>query len=98
MLDFSQEKPLTFAAVSRGHPTHPSVPTVWRWALKGLQGVRLESLKIGGRRFTSLEAIDRFAARLTEPRPVEELGASKRRQQEMIQSAERAEAVFGGHS
>jgi hypothetical protein len=38
--------------------------TAWRWALKGVGGVRLESIKIGGVRFTSRQACDRFLAAL----------------------------------
>ena len=39
-----------------------SVASIWRLVLKGLRGVKLESTKILGTRFTSLEAIDRFIA------------------------------------
>jgi hypothetical protein len=38
------------------------VQTVWRWALKGLRGVRLETVKIGGVRVTSEAALRRFFA------------------------------------
>jgi hypothetical protein len=34
--------------------------TLWRWALKGLKGQLLETRMIGGIRFTSAEALDRF--------------------------------------
>jgi hypothetical protein len=47
-----------------------SFPTVWRWALRGIvaadgQRIRLETLKLGGRTVTSLEALQRFAERLS---------------------------------
>ena len=38
--------------------------TVWRWSLRGCRGVRLESLLVGGVRFTSRQACDRFLAAL----------------------------------
>ena len=95
MIDVRIEKPFSFASICELHPTHPSVQTQWRWALKGLRGIRLETAKIGGRRYTTFEAIDRFAARLTEPRPGDGPKASKRRQQEVTQAVEEAEAVFG---
>ncbi len=43
--------------------------TLWRWATKGVRGVdgrrvRLETIKLGGRRYTSVEAVERFAAAL----------------------------------
>jgi hypothetical protein len=37
-----------------------NVSTVWRWTLRGVRGHRLESALVGGLRFTSHEAIDRF--------------------------------------
>lgn len=98
MIDVNKEKPRSFFETSKRHPIHPSVPTLWRWSLHRLQGIQLETVKIGGRRYTSFEAIDRFAARLTEPRSPEKPDASKCRQQEMALSAELAEAVFGGRT
>jgi hypothetical protein len=41
-----------------GRPVHPS--TVWRWALSGLRGVRLETAMVGGVRVTSAAALRRF--------------------------------------
>ncbi len=34
--------------------------SLYRWATSGLRGVVLESWFIGGKRYTSMEAIDRF--------------------------------------
>ncbi len=39
---------------------HPAVRTLGRWGLTGLRGVRLELTKIGGRWFTTVEAIETF--------------------------------------
>ncbi len=98
MIDVNEEKPFSFSTISKRHPIHPSVPTLWRWALHGLQGIQLETVKIGGRRYTSFEAIDRFSARLTGLRSPEGPNASVRRQQEMARAAEQTEAVFGGRA
>lgn len=42
--------------------------SLWRWATKGVKSgasrVRLETIKVGGTRYTTVEAIERFAARL----------------------------------
>jgi hypothetical protein len=64
-IDIDREHLLTFnqAAKSLQHPVAPS--SIWRWARRGLQGIYLESVLIGGTRFTSSEAISRFAAALT---------------------------------
>ena len=35
--------------------------TAWRWMLKGRKGHKLESLIVGGQRYTSREAVCRFA-------------------------------------
>jgi hypothetical protein len=45
----------------------PSATTMARWCLSGMRGRRLESIKAGGPRRTSREAINRFFQRLAEP-------------------------------
>jgi uncharacterized protein DUF1580 len=47
-----------------GRPTHPA--TLYRWAKTGLRGVTLETIRVGGVRCTSLEALQRFCERLTD--------------------------------
>lgn len=41
-------------------PKRISLQTVYRWATKGVNGIVLESIRVGGRKFTSSEAIQRF--------------------------------------
>ncbi len=43
---------------ARGRPYHAS--TASRWALYGLHGTKLESVKLGGKRFTKTEWLARF--------------------------------------
>jgi len=38
----------------------PHISTLWRWCLKGCHGVKLESICIGGKRFVTPSAIQRF--------------------------------------
>jgi hypothetical protein len=45
-------------------PVH--VSTLWRWALSGLRGVRLETALVGGVRVTSNDALRRFFAALND--------------------------------
>lgn len=45
----------------------PSANTMARWCIAGLGGVKLESLKRGGKRVTTREAIVRFFHRRAEP-------------------------------
>ena len=37
-----------------------SKAVMYRWALKGVTGILLETVKVGGSRFTTVEAIERF--------------------------------------
>ncbi len=70
MIDIATETLLTPAqaarlrpGIRRGRPTHPS--TVFRWIARGVRGHRLEAVRLGGHLFTSVEALQRFAERLT---------------------------------
>ena len=45
-----------------GKPVHPSA--IWRWARIGIKVIRLETLRLGVRFLTSMEALDRFAKAL----------------------------------
>lgn len=38
--------------------------TLWRWATKGLRGVKLETRRLGRRVVTSVDALERFSAAL----------------------------------
>jgi hypothetical protein len=42
-----------------------SICTTWRWASRGVRGIRLETFNIGGRRWTTDEAFARFVAGTT---------------------------------
>ena len=43
-------------------PTRPDISTLQRWRLRGVRGVKLETVKIGGFTLTSRQAIHRFLA------------------------------------
>lgn len=43
----------------------PCAVTVWRWARKGVRGVKLETEQIGGRLVTTAEAVERFLAKVS---------------------------------
>jgi Protein of unknown function (DUF1580) len=89
--------PQAARAVPRGQGQFGVDPsTVWRWHLRGVRGVRLETLLVGGKRFTSAQALDRFfqattAAAAGLPNPV---SASAQRRK-AIASAERELAEAG---
>jgi hypothetical protein len=60
MIDRMTETLIPIEQVPDELPSNPHPSTVHRWRLRGIAGVKLETLKIGGRRFTSKEAIERF--------------------------------------
>ena len=77
-------------------PGRPGRATVWRWVLTGVRGQRLETLLVGGRRYTSREAIERFIAATTaasngEPAPTR----TSRQRERAIEQAERELAAAG---
>ena len=56
-----REAARTLPARRNGKPLH--ISTLCRWAARGVRGVVLETLRIGGTRYTSLEALQRFFER-----------------------------------
>jgi hypothetical protein len=77
-------------------PTNPSPATLHRWAFKGINGVKLETYKIGGRRYTTAEALERFVFRLSESRASDAPSPPSRQVEERkARAAERAEAIYG---
>lgn len=40
----------------------PNVATIWRWATKGIRGVRLQTLSLGRYRYTNKRALEQFIA------------------------------------
>jgi hypothetical protein len=66
MIDLRSEELVALAEAGRHVPGRPHLSTIFRWAQKGVRGgVRLETVVVGGRRFTSVEAICRFVAALS---------------------------------
>jgi len=50
-------------------PWPMSLSTVKFWAKVGVKGVKLETARLGGRRLTSKEAVQRFLMRINDPQP-----------------------------
>lgn len=66
-IDIFSEHLVPINQASQHVPGRPHKSTVWRWVLRGVRGQKLETCLCGGRRFTSIEAIERFVSRLTAP-------------------------------
>ncbi len=62
----SPQPPLSLPQAATRFPNRPSSQTVYRWATHGVRGVKLGSQMIGGRKYTSQAAIDRFLVDLNQ--------------------------------
>ncbi len=67
MIDTNKETLLTIQQAAKSLPNRKggrglNFSTVWRWVLNGCRGHKLETVLVGGTRFTSHEAIERFQA------------------------------------
>jgi hypothetical protein len=65
MVDITTEKLFQFHHARELIPGRPAIQTLHRWRLRGIRGHKLETILIGGKRFTSIEAIERFSAALS---------------------------------
>ena len=84
-LDIQSEALISFADAAARLPSRPNLSTLHRWRLKGVRGVRLESCLLGGKRYTSLEALQRFTDRTS---AAGNSGATAPSQERRIQQAE----------
>ena len=58
--------PDPLSQLARRLPRKPSPATLWRWHKKGVKGVRLEVVSVGGRTYTTEAAFREFVRRQTE--------------------------------
>jgi hypothetical protein len=87
MHDLMKERLVSLKEARQEFPKRPSIPTLWRWILGGVSGVRLESILIGGRRYTSGEACRRFVAACNQAKVTQiETTNARRRQLDAAQS------------
>jgi hypothetical protein len=89
MLELNDELfPLSKARNHYPTPNPPHPATLMRWALKGVgkAKIKLETVKIGGRRYTSRAALEAFVARLS---GATSTAAATQRRRESYRRAER---------
>ena len=67
MIDIFHETPIPIGQIGEVLGiTQPHPGTVFRWITKGLRGgIKLETSMVGGRRYTTHEALQRFIERTT---------------------------------
>jgi hypothetical protein len=100
MIDVANEDVIPLSAAAREVPNRDAgrgvnISTVWRWALKGSRGVKLETAFVGGIRMTSREALQRFYAAVTAVANGETAPATTGKRQKQIEAAEKELAAAG---
>ena len=84
MIDIATEQLMPIREVPRFLPPRLSgrrvhVSAVYRWMNRGVRGVRLEGVKVGGTMYTSVEALQRFGECLSGRRTEAGEKASRRK-------------------
>ena len=64
-IDINNERVIPISEAPRHFPGRPNISSIYRWFGRGARGARLETLVVGAKRFTSIEAIERFIERTT---------------------------------
>lgn len=88
-IDLSQESLLPLQEAPKHVPGRPHISTIYRWITR--KNNPLETVKVGGRVFTSVEAIHRFIAGCNQSRPANSTAA----RQHQIKRAEETLDAFG---
>lgn len=89
MSDILTEKPIPIGEAPKHIPGRPHAATVWRWYQHGVRGVKLETYLVGGKRFTSAGAIQRFIRQSTEAQDGPAINrAPSRQRQKQIEAAD----------
>jgi uncharacterized protein DUF1580 len=100
MIDSRNEDLMTLAAAARtlpgrkGRGINPS--TLWRWHVRGIRGQRLETLMVGGTRYTSAQAIQRFFERATSAADGQSVPAATAAQRRRAMQAAEQELIAAG--
>ena len=69
MIDVTSEDVLAINDVPATLPNRPHVATIWRWVKRGSRGVKVETVCMGGRRYTSKAALSLCSKIPLEPPP-----------------------------
>jgi hypothetical protein len=95
MIDPQTESLVSLTDAAKSLPNRPNLTTVWRWRNRGVRGIKLETILIGGRRMTSREALSRFfAATTAAAEGARVVSETPRQREKRLRAAEkRAEAL-----
>ncbi len=103
MIDITQETLIPLREAPRRLPPRPSgkrvhISACYRWISRGVRGVHLEAIRIGGSTYTSLEALQRFADHLGAPGATQttpEPRQTRARQRQIDQASKRLRDALG---
>jgi hypothetical protein len=96
MIDVDNESVITFPEAARALPNRPNLSTLWRWRMQGVRGIKLEIICIGGRTYTSREALARFLERVTAAKSGEPVPTRTNRHRQRDQRAARKQLAEAG--
>lgn len=99
MIDLATEQLVAVRDIPRHLPRRPTgkrvhISACYRWLARGVRGVKLEAIRIGGTTYTSVEALQRFAERLNSAtsRPLSEPTPSQARRKAIDRAARELDA------
>jgi len=78
-----QDNLIPLGKAARLLPFKPNPTTLWRWRTRGVRGHKLETVNIGGRVYTSLDALNEFVAAINASGGCTPPPVSKRREAEL---------------
>ena len=96
-MSLRDEQLVSFPDASKRLPSRPSINTFHRWRMRGIKGHRLETCRLAGRRYTSVEALDRFFDAVDAEHQPQKQAASitPKQRQASIEAAEQILAAAG---
>jgi len=101
MIDLATERLIPLRDVPRHLPPRPNgkrlhISAVYRWAQRGVRGTVLETIRMGGSTYTSLEALQRFGERASGmPNTADKVPTPKAREREINRVADQVRTLLG---
>lgn len=85
-IELGKEKLVPLAEAARLIPGRPSIVSIWRWRKVGIRGHRLECVQIGGRIFTTKNAVEAFIKATTESNPTAPVVITTKRRRRLAEA------------
>ncbi len=76
-------------------PGNPHAATLWRWVSKGVRGVKLAVVRVGGRTMVTPEAIETFLNRLNAVEETQAPVITPRQRRQQSETARKELAAIG---